>query len=91
MHPLKHPLIIDRIFEFLPVFEIDQCQYVCQAWQESALRRLEKCPLIDRCQLEVRREIWSPSEGKFLVTYYCDSSRLPIESILSFSKCINIH
>lgn len=48
MDALLQPVIIDRVFEFLQVLDIDRCQYVCQAWRESALRKLNKCPPIDR-------------------------------------------
>ena len=58
MDALLQPVIIDRVFEFLQVLDIDRCQYVCQAWRESALRKLNKCPQIDSYEFFAVETCW---------------------------------
>lgn len=47
------PDIIDRVFDFLQVLDIYQCQFVCKLWRKIALRKLINCPPIDECELFV--------------------------------------
>lgn len=62
MDALLQPLIIDRVFDFLGVFDMLKCQQVCKAWRESSLRRLGKSPPIDEFQALATCRYWYPGE-----------------------------
>ncbi|XP_074594951.1 uncharacterized protein LOC141850273 [Brevipalpus obovatus] len=64
MDALLQPLIIDRVFDFLGIFDIHECQYVCKIWRESALRRLKKNPSIDKFHAIATCRYWYPENDE---------------------------
>lgn len=62
MDALLQPVVIERVFQFLQVFDVDRCQYVCRAWHECASRILRKCPTIDSCESSAIVEFWQPGQ-----------------------------
>ncbi|XP_074594518.1 uncharacterized protein LOC141849903 isoform X2 [Brevipalpus obovatus] len=59
MNVLHQPDIIEKVFDFLQIVDLYQCQYVCRAWNEAAIWRLRKCPPINKCQLDFSPQEWN--------------------------------